>query len=196
MALSLTGGKDKKKSSEQAAFNQTENNVMSARASGLLAGGISDLKARAYTPVDLARVQQFQDPYSSQVRDVTMAQLGQDRSVAYNQLDDRLAKSGAFGDTRRGIQEAEVAGQFDRTSAATLAGLNSAGFSQALQAAMGENQGRNEFDLGTQDLIARLLSMYGQEGTRTTSGTSSGSSKGTGTSLGFSFSPFGPQGGK
>lgn len=194
MAFSMTGGKNKSKSSEKAAFNQTESNTLSDRASGLLSSGINDLKGRAYTPVDMARVQDFADPYAKDVRDATMAQLGQDRAVAYNELDSRLAGSGAFGDKRRGIQEAEVAGQFDRTGAATLAGLNSAGFSQALQAAMGENQGRNEFDLGTQDLIARLISMYGNEGTKTASGTSSGSSKSTGTNIGFSFSPFGPQG--
>lgn len=191
MALSLTGGKDKKKSSEKAAFNQTESNVLSDRASGLLMGGVNDLKAQSYTPLDMSRVQDFQDPYQRDVRDATMAQLGQDRAVAYNQLDDRLAKSRAFGDDRRGILEAEVAGQFDRTGAGLLAGLNSAGYSQALQASMAENEGRNQFDMGTQDLIARLLSLYGNEGTRTGSGTSTGSSKSTGTNIGFSFSPYG-----
>ena len=194
MALSLTGGKDKRKTSEKGAFNQTESNVMSDRANGLLQGGINDLKGRAYTPLDMSRVQQFQDPYQRDVRDATMTQLGQDRKVAYNQLDERLARSGAFGDSRRGIQEAEVAGQFDRTGAATLAGLNAAGFSQALQAAMSENQGRNEFDTSTQDLITRLLSVYGSEGTKAASGTSSGTTKSTGYNFGASFSPFGPQG--
>ena len=195
MALTMTGGKGTSKAKEASRFNETTTRGLSDRASGLLSGGVDSLRGQSYSPVDRARIQDFQDPYARDVRDATMTQLGQDRSVAFNQLDDRLARSGAFGDTRRGIMEAEVAGQFDRNAAATLAGLNSAGYGQALGATMQENAGRNEYDLGVQDLITRLLSMYGNEGTDTRSGTSSGTSSGRTTNLGFSLSPYGKQGG-
>lgn len=195
MSVTMTGGKGTSKAKEASRFNETTTRRLSDRASGLLSGGVDSLRERAYGDLDMSRVQDFQDPYARDVRDATMSQLGQDRAVAYNQLDSRLAQSGAFGDKRRGIQEAEVAGQFDRTAASTLAGLNSANYGQALGAAMQENAGRNEYDLGVQDLITRLLSMYGNEGTDTRSGTSSGTRSGRTTNLGFSFSPYGKQGG-
>lgn len=191
MALSLTGGKDKKKESKQETFQQTQTNTLSPRASGLLMSGISDLKGQAYKPLDFDRVSEFQDPYGRDVRDATMTQLAQDRDVARNGRKAEWASAGAFGDDRRGVYDAELDGQYDRTSAATLAGLNSAGFSQALTAAMAENQGLNDFGLANQELITRLLAMFGNEGTQTGSGTSIGTSKGSGSNLGFSFSPFG-----
>lgn len=187
MAFSLTGGKDKKKSSQNQQFNQVQNNTLSARASGLLSGGIADLKGQAYSPLDFGRVQQFQDPYSAEVRDATMAQLNRSRQVAENAQKAEWGKAGAFGDNRRGIYEAELDGEHDRTTASTLAGLNSEGFAQALSAAMQENQGRNDFDLGTQELITRLISMFGQEGTTHSSGTSSGTAKGSGSNMNFGF---------
>lgn len=194
MAFSLTGGKNKSKTSETAKFDQTQTNSLSPRAAGLLSGGIADLKGQAYSPLDFGRVQQFQDPYAEDVRDATMAQLNQSRAVAQNAQKAEWGKASAFGDDRRGIYEATLDGEHDRTAASTLAGLNSAGFAQALSAAMQENQGRNDFDLGTQELVTRLLSMFGQEGTTHSAGTSSGTGKSSGTNLGFSFSPFGPQG--
>ena len=187
MAISLSGGKEGRKTRESGTSTQT--NTLSDRAAGLLTGGINDLRGRQYRELDPAAIARFQDPYQADVRDATMAQLGQDRSLAFNQLDDRLARSGAFGDKRRGIQEAEVAGQFDRTAASTLAGLNSAGYGQALSAAMTENQGFNNFDIATQDLITRLLSQFGNEGTQT--GATTGTSRTSGYSVGGSFNPFG-----
>lgn len=190
MSFSLNGGKESGKKREQTSFNQTTTNTLSPRAAGLLSGGIADLKGKTYSPLDLGRVQAFQDPYGKDVRDATMGQLAYDRDVARNGMKADYASRGAFGDDRRGIYEAELDGQFDRTAAATLAGLNSAGYAQALSAAMAENQGRNDYDMQTQDLITRLLSMFGNEGTQTGAGSSLGKTTTSGYSFGGSWSPF------
>lgn len=163
--------------------NQRQTSTLSDRASGLLTGQINDLRGRSYQTLDPAAIARFQNPYQQDVINSTMGQIGQDREVAFNQLDDRLARSGAFGDKRRGIQEAEVAGQFDRTTAQTLAGLNSANYGQALGVAQGENQAANNFGVNIQQLIAQLVSQFGNEGTTTSQGTSRGSNR----SFGFTY---------
>ena len=187
MAFSLTGGKDKKKSQETQKFDQT--NTLSDRAAGMLTGGILGLQGRQYQGLDFNRVKDFQDPYASDVRDATMAELTNQRQRAETQQQSDFAGSGAFGDNRRGIYEAELDGQYDRTAASTLAGLNSANYSQALSAAMSENQGRNEYDLALEDLLSRYRTSFANEGR--TYGNSSGTSKSTGYNMGFTGSPFG-----
>ncbi|HYC98493.1 hypothetical protein [Brevundimonas sp.] len=189
MSFSLGGGKNKSKSSEQSKFSQT--NTLSNRAAGLLGGGISDLRGKSYKDFDPASLGKFQDPYAADVRDATLAQMDHADSVAFTKLKDQIAGSGGFNNSRRGVMEAELAGQQARDRASMIAGMNQQGWQQALEAALGENQNRNTYDLGTQDLITRLLSEFGREGT--SSGTSSGTSKSSGTNLGFSFSPFAPQ---
>lgn len=187
MALSLTGGKDSKKSKETQKFDQT--NTLSDRAAGMLNQGILGLQGREYQGLDFNRVKAFQDPYAADVRDATMAELVNQRERAQAQQQGDFAASGAFGDKRRGIYEAELQGQYDRTAASTLAGLNSANWSQALSAAMTENQGRNEYDLALEDLLSRYRTSFANEGR--TYGNSSGTGKSTGFNLGFSGSPFG-----
>ena len=192
MGISLTGGKNKSKTKQT--VDQTQVNTLSDRAAGLLTGGISDFQGKSYRELDPAAITKFLDPYNADVRDATMTQLGYDREVARNQMKAQMAKAGALGYDRRGIWEAELEGQYDRNAAATLAGLNSAGYSQALAAAQGENQAFNAYDLNMQELISRLISQFGNEGTSRTNGTTTGT--GTGYSAGFSFSPFGkPTGG-
>lgn len=181
--MSLSGGTSRQST------NQTQTNTLSDRAAGLLTGQANDLRGQSYRELDPAAIARFQNPYQQDVVNATMGQIGQDRSVAFNQLDDRLARSGAFGDKRRGIQEAEVAGQFDRTTAQTLAGLNSANYGQALGVAQGENQAANNYGLNIQQLIAALNGQFANEGTTTGRGTTRGSQ------FGFSFQPrFGPGG--
>jgi len=99
-----------------------------------------------------------------------------------------IGKAGAFGDKRRGIMEAELEGEQDRTAASTLAGLNSAGYGQALNAAMAEGQNQNAYGLNVQQLIQQLLAgSYGQEGTSQMQGTQSGRSSRTGMGFGFTY---------
>lgn len=187
MGFSLSGGKSKSKS--KGTTDQTQVNTLSDRASGLLTSGISDLQGKAYRELDPAAIARFTDPYNRDVRDATMGQLDYERAQARNQQKAAYAKAGAFGNSRRDVYDAELEGQYDRTAASTLAGLNSAGYSQALGAAQTENQNFNQYDVGIQELIAQLIAQFGSEGTTRTTGTTTGSN--TGYNFGGSFSPFG-----
>ena len=179
MAFSLTGGKESKKT------RATETNTLSDRAVNMISGGIADTRAQTYKALDPNAYRAYMDPYATDVRDATMEQSAYADAVARNQQDDAFAKAGAFGDNRRGVYDAELASQQSRDRASMLAGLNSAGYSQALGVAQGENQGANGFALNQQQLLNQLISMFGSEGTTTSKG------KSTGYSVGGSFSPFG-----
>ena len=76
-------------------------------------------------------VQGFMNPYQSQVVDATMARLAQARAERDAATKAQLAASRAFGNERRGVYEAQLAGEQDRTAAETLANLYSQGYGQA-----------------------------------------------------------------
>lgn len=80
-------------------------------------------------------VQGFMNPYQSQVVDATMARLAQARAERDAATKAQLAASKAFGNERRGVYEAQLAGEQDRTAAETLANLYSQGYGQAAQMA-------------------------------------------------------------
>lgn len=184
--MSLSGSRSRESSNQTT--NQTATNSLSDRARGMFDNEIGRLRGMEYDPVGSADIARFSNPYQQDVIDSTMGQLGQNRLVARNQLQSDIAGRGAFGDDRRGIMEAELEGQQDRTAASTLAGLNSANYGQALNAAMGENQAQNGYGLNVQQLIQQLLAgSYGQEGTTQTQGAQSGSSRRSGLGFGFTY---------
>lgn len=80
-------------------------------------------------------VQGFMNPYQSQVVDATMARLAQARAERDAATKAQLAASRAFGNERRGVYEAQLAGEQDRNAAETLANLYSQGYGQATQMA-------------------------------------------------------------
>lgn len=184
--MSLSGSRSKETSNQT--MNQTATSSLSDRARGMFDQQIGNLRNMAYDPVASEDIARFSNPYQQDVIDATMAQLGQGRLLARNQLNSDLGAAGAFGDKRRGILEAELEGQQDRTTASTLAGLNSANYGQALQAAMSENQNQNAYGLNIQQLISQLLAgSYGQEGTTRTTGAQSGVTKRSGLGFGFTY---------
>ena len=81
-------------------------------------------------------VQGFMNPYQSQVVDATMARLAQARAERDAATKAQLAASRAFGNERRGVYEAQLAGEQERNTAETLANLYSQGYGQAAQMAM------------------------------------------------------------
>lgn len=185
--MSMSGSRSRETTNQTQ--NQTQTRALSDRARGMFDSELERMRGMQYDPVGSADIAQFSNPFQSDVIDATMGRLGQERAVARNQMASGLAQSGAFGDKRRGVLEAEMEGEMDRNTASTLAGLNSANFSQALQAAMAQGQGRNTFAQNNQQLIAQLLGgAYGQEGTTQMQGTQSGTRRGSGMNFGASFS--------
>lgn len=196
MSLSFGGSKSKQRQETSQSFNQTQDTRLSDRAYNAFTDRMGDLNAREYQQLDPGSVDQWMNPYQQQVVDATLANINADRTQARTGLQADWAKAGAFGNDRRGIAEAELEGQFDRTTASTLAALNSRGYEQALGVAQGENTNANAYDQNTQQMLNQLLMMLGNETTSNTRGSSKGLSKGSGSQFGFSAGYGNGNGGK
>jgi len=95
-------------------------------------------RAAAYSPEQFQQnVQGFMNPYQQNVVDATMARLSQARAERDAATKAQLASARAFGNERRGVYEAQLAGEQDLNTAQTLANLYSQGYGQAAQMAMG-----------------------------------------------------------
>lgn len=184
--MSLSGSRSRESSNQT--MNQTATSSLSDRARGMFDSEINRLRGMEYDPVGSEDIARFSNPYQQDVIDSTMGQLNQNRAVARNQQMSDLGKSGAFGDKRRGVVEAQLEGEQDRTAASTLAGLNSANYGQARDAALAESGNQNAYGLNVQQLLQQLLEgSYGREGTTQTSGTQSGTARRSGLGFGFTY---------
>lgn len=89
-------------------------------------------RAAGYSPAQFQQdVSGFMSPYQNQVIDATMSRLAAERAKRDAQTKADLAAAKAFGNDRRGVYEAEIAGQQDLNTAQTLANLYNQGYSQA-----------------------------------------------------------------
>lgn len=185
--MSIGGSKGKSKQTTNT--NQTQTNALSDLARSNILADRAKIDALQYKQTSADDIQRYMSPYQQQVIDASMAQLGQQRQQAFSDLDSRIAARKAFGNDRRGILEAELAGEYDRNAGSMLAGLLNQGYGQALGAAQQENQFGAGFDLQKLGALTGLNSLLAQEGTQKMQGTST--SKGSNSSLGFSWTPFG-----
>jgi len=113
-------------------------------------------RAAGYTPQQFQQdVSGFMSPFQTNVIDATMARLAQNRAERDAATRAQLASSKAFGNERRGVYEAQLAGQEDLNTAQTLADLYNRGYTQAAGFAQG---------LPAQQLAgAQALAGYGQQ---------------------------------
>lgn len=183
--MSMSGSKVKTSQSQNQSFNQTQDSRLSDRAFNMFNSRMGELGGREYQTLDPNAYKDYMNPYQQEVIDATTADINAQRGLASNQQRSDMAGAGAFGDDRRGIVEAELGGQYDRTLATTLAGLRSRGFEGAQGVAAGENSNRNQFDQNTQAMINQLMALLGNETTTNSRGTSEGQSRGK--SSGFKF---------
>jgi hypothetical protein len=181
----MSGRKSKTSQSQNKSFNETQDTRLSDRSFGMLNDRMSALGGRQYQTLDPGAYKDYMNPFQQEVIDATTADINAQRGLAQNQDRSNMAAAQAFGDDRRGIVEAETAGQYDRTLATTLAGLRSRGFEGAQGVAAGENNNRNQFDQNTQAMINQLMALLGNETTTNSRGTSEGQSRGTGSGFGF-----------
>lgn len=191
---SIFGGKNNSRQTTSQTSNETSSTSLSPWYRQQLEAAQARVGGMEYQGVGADQIAAFMNPYQSQVTDATMAELDAQRQGSRNGLLADVAKSDAFGNSRRGIVEAELEGQYDRTTASTLAGLNSGGYQQALNAALAESTNRNQYGLGIEALLAQILGQ-GREGTTVSSGSATGTQRGRGTQFGFSWSPQAPTGG-
>lgn len=191
----MSFGKNKQKSSSSQTIDQTQTNTLSPRAYDAITGQIGDVKQQSYQMFDPSTIAQYLNPNKQAVIDASLAQADQADAQARAQQQSDFAKAGAFGDKRRGIYEAELAGNQSRDRASLIAGLESDAYDKAQSIAQSENTAGNAYNLSVQQLISSLVGMLSGEGTSTTKGTQTGTQKGTGTSFSLSASDFFPKGG-
>ena len=95
-------------------------------------------RAAGYSPAQFQQdVQGFMSPYQQNVIDATMNRLARARAERDAETRARLASSRAFGNERRGVYEAQLAGEQDLNTAQTLANLYQQGYGQAAGLASG-----------------------------------------------------------
>lgn len=113
-------------------------------------------RAAGYSPAQFQQdVQGFMSPFQSSVIDATMARLAQARAERDAATKAQMAASRAFGNERRGVYEAQLAGEQDLNTAQTLANLYQQGYGQAAGLAQGLP--------GQQLAGAQALAGYGQQ---------------------------------
>jgi len=125
-----------------------------------------------YSPVTGGQIDGFLNPYTSSVIDATTARNARNQQMALNQIDDQAQKAGAFGGTRQAVADSLTRGQFDLNNQQTAADLNTQNYSQALSAAMTQNQAINQYPLALQGLLGNLA--QGTQSNVTTKGSSLG----------------------
>lgn len=124
---------------EQQAFDITQQAVANRVGSQQLGAATQAAQqAAAFGPEQFQQnVAGFMSPFQQNVIDATMARLSQARAERDAATRAQLAGSRAFGNTRRGVYEAQLAAEQDLNTAQVLANLQQQGFGQAAQLAAG-----------------------------------------------------------
>ena len=106
-------------------FQQSSNAYAQALQGTTAAGGMPNISA-------------FQNPYTQQVIDTSMADLERQRLMQQNQLGQQASAARAFGGSRQGIAEAETNRAFAEQGGQLAAQLRQQGFNTALGAAQNQ----------------------------------------------------------
>jgi hypothetical protein len=95
--------------------------------------------AGAYnTALQGPNIGQFMNPFTQNVTNRTMADIGTAQQMGMNQLGADATRAGAFGGSRHGVAEAQTNAGFIKQMADTSANLNMQGFNTALGAAQNQ----------------------------------------------------------
>ena len=124
---------------EQRAFQMAEQAVNAGIGQPQLAQALTAAQqAAGYSPATFQQnVQGFMSPYQENVVDATMRRLAQARAERDAATKAQIAGARAFGNERRGVYEAQLAGEQDLNTAQTLANLYQQGYGQAAGLAQG-----------------------------------------------------------
>lgn len=187
MSLSLGGNKSKTSGSQTQTQNSTSSTSMGDYGKGILTNRMNELGGKAYEGLQVGDIEQWMNPQTQAVIDATTADIEAARGRAGNEQRQAMLARGALGGSdRRGVYEAELQGNYDRTLATTLGGLRSNAWDKAAGIAGGEAANRSNYDQSVQQQINQLLALLAGSDTVTrSSGTASGTSKGSGSQFGF-----------
>ena len=102
-------------------------------------------------------VQQYEDPYQSQVINAAEGQIANTDAQQFNQLAGNAGSAGAFGGDRMGVAQGTLGGQQAIANNSTLAGLDQSNYTQAL----GEFNNQQQAQLGANEANSWLDSQAG-----------------------------------
>ena len=102
-------------------------------------------------------INQYQNPFTQQVIDTSMADLERQRQMQMNQLGAQASSAGAFGGSRQGVAESLTNEAFARQGGQLAAGLRQAGFNQAQQMAQQDIATRMQAGVSNQSAAAQDL---------------------------------------
>ena len=108
---------------------------------GTLGAGAQTVAGAQFEPT-AARIQQFMDPYQQNVTQEALKEVDRQAAMAQNQLAGQAVKAGAFGGSRFGIQQSELARNAQDLKSRRIFEDLSRNFQQAQGAARAANQQR------------------------------------------------------
>lgn len=124
---------------------QTGGNAYSQAANALTQGGGAvqgALNTYGNVPTVAAGMETYQNPFTQQVIDRSMADIGRTTAMQQEANKAAAARAGAFGGARQGLVEAETNAAAQRTMGDLSANLRSQGFNTAAQLAQGDISNR------------------------------------------------------
>ena len=111
----------------------------------------------AAQPVGAAQIQNYMSPYVQNVVGATEAQFANMNAQQQQQVLGNAVQQGALGGNRVGIAQSELANQQQLAQAPVIAGLYNQGYSQALNAALAEQQAALQGAYGVGNLAQAQL---------------------------------------
>jgi hypothetical protein len=128
-------------------------------------GNVRDVAGGTFPGAD---IEQYMNPYRSQVIDTTMEALDRQRQIQQQQNAAGATQSGAFGGSRHGVVEAETNRAFADQAAQTMAALNSQGFDTAASLQQADADRALQSQLANQgvdqSITSQALNLAGQFG--------------------------------
>jgi GH24 family phage-related lysozyme (muramidase) len=127
-----------------------------------------DLIAKNTGPISSSQISNYQSPYTQQVIDATVAQLGQQNAQQQQELKGNAISAGAMGGDRAQLAQAALMGEQGRNMSSTIASLGDTAYQRALSAAQADRSA-----------ALTAAGMMGTQQTSSTAGASTGSTAGT-----------------
>lgn len=117
---------------QQKAFGITERTATQQPGVAMVNQGAALTTGAGLTPQSIST---FLNPYTQNVVDTTLSDIGRQRDIALTANAAKVASANAFGNTRRGIQEAAVVDPYARAMATEASKLRSGAYDAATEAA-------------------------------------------------------------
>ena len=110
-----------------------------------------------------AGIQQFEDPYTARVTQEALKEIDRQGALSTQALASQAQQSGAFGGSRHGVQQAELARNIQDIKSRRIYEDQSRNYQQALAASMGAQEAASKRAIGVGQGYAQLGQQYGAQ---------------------------------